>query len=59
VPTLSYGDWDGIAAMVVRLAGLDRRESPVSSGTPAPGGRASRGAPVAAAADPAAPDKVS
>ena len=35
VPTLSYGDWDGIAAMVVRLAGLDRRESPVSSGMPA------------------------
>ena len=48
VPTLSYGDWDGIAAMVVRLAGLDRRESPVSSGTPVAGGRASRGAPVAA-----------
>ena len=56
VPTLSYGDWDGIAAMVVRLAGLDRRESPVSSGTPVPGGRASRGAPDAAAPNSAGPD---
>ena len=51
VPTLSYGDWDGIAAMVVRLAGLDRRDSPVSSGVPASAGRASRGAPVAEATD--------
>jgi molybdopterin-guanine dinucleotide biosynthesis protein MobB len=25
VPTLSYGDWDGITAAVLRLAGLDRR----------------------------------
>jgi molybdopterin-guanine dinucleotide biosynthesis protein MobB len=49
VPTLSFGDWDGIAALVVRLAGLDRRESPVSSGAPTPGGRPSRGSPVLAA----------
>jgi molybdopterin-guanine dinucleotide biosynthesis protein MobB len=27
VPTLSWGNWDGIAATVVRLAGLDRREA--------------------------------
>jgi len=27
VPTLSWGDWDGIAATVLRLAGLDRREA--------------------------------
>jgi molybdopterin-guanine dinucleotide biosynthesis protein B len=33
VPTLSFGDWDGIAALVIRLAGLDRRESPIASGT--------------------------
>jgi molybdopterin-guanine dinucleotide biosynthesis protein MobB len=52
VPTLSFGDWDGIAAMVVRLAGLDRRESPVSSGTEDSGGRVSRGMPVAAAEAP-------
>jgi hypothetical protein len=51
VPTLSFGDWDGIAALVVRLAGLDRRESPVSAGTAtASGPRASRGASSAAAA---------
>jgi molybdopterin-guanine dinucleotide biosynthesis protein MobB len=34
VPTLSFGDWDGIAALVVRLAGLDRKESPVAAGAP-------------------------
>jgi len=28
VPTLSYGDWEGIAATVLRLAGLDRSEEP-------------------------------
>src|SRR5262245_28285945 len=27
VPTLSYGDWDGIAAMVLHLAGLDRQKT--------------------------------
>ncbi len=27
VPTLSFGDWDAIAATVVRLAGLDRRDT--------------------------------
>jgi molybdopterin-guanine dinucleotide biosynthesis protein MobB len=27
VPTLSYGDWDGIAATVLRLAGLDRQKT--------------------------------
>jgi molybdopterin-guanine dinucleotide biosynthesis protein MobB len=35
VPTLSWGDWDGIVATVLRLAGLDRRESaaPGANGT--------------------------
>ncbi|HEY4230680.1 MAG TPA: molybdopterin-guanine dinucleotide biosynthesis protein B [Thermoanaerobaculia bacterium] len=28
VPTLSYGDWEGIATTVLRLAGLDRSEEP-------------------------------
>jgi molybdopterin-guanine dinucleotide biosynthesis protein MobB len=28
VPTLSYGDWEGIAVTVLRLAGLDRSEEP-------------------------------
>ncbi len=58
VPTLSFGDWDGIAAMVVRLAGLDRRDSPVSAGTAsASAPRTSRGAPAVAAeaAEPAEP----
>ena len=27
VPTLSFGDWDAIAATVLRLAGLDRRDA--------------------------------
>jgi molybdopterin-guanine dinucleotide biosynthesis protein B len=27
VPTLQWGDWDGIAATVLRLAGLDRRDA--------------------------------
>ena len=31
VPTLSFGDWDGIASAVVRLAGLDRAESTVGA----------------------------
>jgi molybdopterin-guanine dinucleotide biosynthesis protein MobB len=56
VPTLSFGDWDGIAATVIRLAGLDRRDSPVSAGAAsATGPRTSRGAPVLAggAAEPA------
>ena len=26
VPTLSWGDWDAIAATVLHLAGLDRRD---------------------------------
>ena len=38
VPTLSFGDWEGIAALVVRLAGLDRRESPVAAGPSEPPG---------------------
>ena len=51
VPTLSFGDWDGIAAAVVRLAGLDRRDSPMRAGTsPENGPRTSRGAPVLAEA---------
>jgi molybdopterin-guanine dinucleotide biosynthesis protein MobB len=49
LPTLSFGDWDAIAAMVIRLAGLDRRESPVGAASPPrveP--RVSREVPVAA-----------
>jgi len=34
VPTLSFGDWDAIAAAVVRLAGLDRAESTVGARKP-------------------------
>ena len=49
VPTLSFGDWDGIAATVVRLAGLERRESPVGPGAPSKKeARASREVPVTA-----------
>jgi len=49
VPTLSWGDWDGIAATVLRLAGLDRRESAAPAGASAPA------TPTAAPTTPASP----
>jgi molybdopterin-guanine dinucleotide biosynthesis protein MobB len=35
VPTLSFGDWDAIASLVVRLAGLDRRAAGATGRKPA------------------------
>ncbi|HKD16685.1 MAG TPA: molybdopterin-guanine dinucleotide biosynthesis protein MobB, partial [Thermoanaerobaculia bacterium] len=33
VPTLSFGDWDGIASTVVRAAGLDRENRESGNGS--------------------------